>query len=311
MPFALSKRSVSTDVTYNPVMSAIAPDSIAALFAAGEGRFEWKAGRLVTMEPVSDEHSDEAYFLTSAIGYYAEETGAGRIKPDGFAQRLDEDTVRVPDVAFFRKDNLGKIKPTHSEGGADLVIEIVSRDSRLRDKGEKFYLTSGQASRSTGSSTLSGDGRSSSACETARTSPSCPTRKESSTRRPCPASSCGWRGFGIVLGCAMCTVNWGFYRAWALLLTFPGPPRRDRKAGHCSPRPPTARFGSRSRCTILGMSVRHDLERKEEVGVAILGMPRELGAEAIRSDEDSKLRAEIALDLGDVDELLDHVCLAG
>ncbi len=119
-------------------MEAVAFDPVAALFAAGEGRFEWK-GNLVDMEPVSDEHSDEAYFLTSAIGYYAEETDAGRVKPDGFAQRLDEDTVRVPDVAFFKKANVGKIKPTYSEGGADLVVEIVSRDSRMRDKGEKFY----------------------------------------------------------------------------------------------------------------------------------------------------------------------------
>ena len=119
-------------------MNDVAVDPIAALFAAGEGRYEWK-GRLLTREPVSDDHSDEAYFLTSAIGYFAEETDAGKVKPDGFAERLDEDTVRVPDVAFFKKDNHGKIKPTHSEGGADLVIEIVSRDSRMRDRGEKFY----------------------------------------------------------------------------------------------------------------------------------------------------------------------------
>lgn len=120
-------------------MSVVRVDPVAALFAAGEGRFEWKAGRLVTREPISHVYAGEAYFLTSAIGYFAEETDAGEVVPDGFAQHLDEDTVRVPDVAFFKKDNLGKIKPTHSEGGADLVIEIVSRDSRLRDKGEKFY----------------------------------------------------------------------------------------------------------------------------------------------------------------------------
>ena len=120
-------------------MDAVVTDPIAVLFAAGEGRFEWKNGSLVAVEPTSDEHDDEMLFLASAMRYYAEEQDAGRVKADGFAEWLDEETIRVPDVAFFRKDNLGKIKSTHSEGGADLVIEIVSRDSRMRDKGEKFY----------------------------------------------------------------------------------------------------------------------------------------------------------------------------
>ena len=119
-------------------MNAVAVDPIAALFAAGEGRFEWK-GNLMGMQPVSDDHGDGMLFLASSMRHYAEEEDAGRVMPDGFAERLDEDTVRVPDVAFFKKDNLGKIKPTHSEGGADLVVEIVSPDSRNRDRGQKFF----------------------------------------------------------------------------------------------------------------------------------------------------------------------------
>lgn len=120
-------------------MEAVAVDPVAALFAAGEGRFEWKEGSIIGVEPTSDEHAKEALFLSNALNYYVEERDAGQVMPDQLAQRLDEGVVRVPDVAFFRKDNLGKIKPTHSEGGADLVVEIVSRDSRMRDKGEKFY----------------------------------------------------------------------------------------------------------------------------------------------------------------------------
>ena len=120
-------------------METVATDPIAALFAAGEGRFEWGKGSLVMMEPISSDHADEGDFLTSIMRSFAEEEGAGMVKGDGFAERLDADTVRVPDVAFFKRDNLGKIKPTYSEGGADLVIEIVSPDSRTRDRGEKFY----------------------------------------------------------------------------------------------------------------------------------------------------------------------------
>ena len=120
-------------------MDAVAVDPIAALFAAGEGKFEWVRGSLLTMEPTSDEHDDGMLFLASVMRSYVEEQDAGRVKADQFAERLDPVTVRVPDVAFFKKSNLGKIKPTYSEGGADLVVEIVSPDSRNRDRGEKYY----------------------------------------------------------------------------------------------------------------------------------------------------------------------------
>lgn len=126
-------------LSYTKTVVAAVLDPIAELYAAGEGRFEWERGSLLRMEPTSDEHDEEMGFVYATLRYFAEETDAGRVKADGFAERLDANTVRVPDVAFFRKDNLGKIKPTHSEGGADLVIEIVSPDSRNRDRGEKFY----------------------------------------------------------------------------------------------------------------------------------------------------------------------------
>ena len=120
-------------------MDTVSIDPIAALFAAGEGRFEWVRGRVEGMEPTSEEHEDTGSFLTSVMRSYAEEQDAGRVAGDGLAERLDADTIRVPDVAFFKKSSLGRIKRTYSEGGADMVIEIVSPDSRLRDRGEKYY----------------------------------------------------------------------------------------------------------------------------------------------------------------------------
>lgn len=119
-------------------MDAVAIDPVAALFAAGEGRFEWVGGSLLEMEPTSDDHADGEGFLYSTMRYYAEERDAGRVFTDQFAERLDKDTIRVPDVAFFKKSSLDKVKRTHSEGGADFLIEIVSPDSRKRDRVEKY-----------------------------------------------------------------------------------------------------------------------------------------------------------------------------
>lgn len=120
-------------------MSVAALDPVAAVLSAGEGRFEWTEGSLIEMGQPSEEHEDTGSFLTSVMRTYAEAKKAGRAMGDGFIERLNAETVRVPDVAFFKKDNVGKIKRTYSEGGADLVIEIVSPDSKGRDRGDKFY----------------------------------------------------------------------------------------------------------------------------------------------------------------------------
>jgi Uma2 family endonuclease len=45
----------------------------------------------------------------------------------------------APDLLFLAKEHLGRLRESHIEGPADLVVEIVSKESRGRDRGEKFY----------------------------------------------------------------------------------------------------------------------------------------------------------------------------
>lgn len=120
-------------------MSVAALDPVAELAALGEGKREWVRGKVLEVDSTSDEHDETRSYLDRVIGYYATETESGVVKVEQFAERLAEDLVRIPDVAFFKKDHQGKIKPTYSEGGADLVIEVVSPESRGRDRGDKFY----------------------------------------------------------------------------------------------------------------------------------------------------------------------------
>jgi Uma2 family endonuclease len=42
-------------------------------------------------------------------------------------------------VFFVAKDNLENIKATYLDGAADLIIEVISPESRGRDRGDKFY----------------------------------------------------------------------------------------------------------------------------------------------------------------------------
>jgi Uma2 family endonuclease len=113
-------------------------DPLADLLAAPEGRYEWANGGLIDMSPPpSFDHGRAVLFLAKLIDAFAEHHGLGVVVGENFAQRLD-DTIRVPDVAFFKKSSMDRVKETHSEGGADLVVEIVSPDSGARDRGEKF-----------------------------------------------------------------------------------------------------------------------------------------------------------------------------
>jgi len=47
--------------------------------------------------------------------------------------------ARIPDILFVAKENLSRLNDNLLDRPADLVIEILSPESRSRDRGEKFY----------------------------------------------------------------------------------------------------------------------------------------------------------------------------
>lgn len=113
-------------------------DAVAALFSLGEGRFEWANGRAIELPPSSVQECRLKLFIATLLSSFAEERGGGEVLFGGYVQRLDEGTVRIPDVAYLRPNHLDRMEDTHCEGGADLVVEIVSPESGARDRGEKF-----------------------------------------------------------------------------------------------------------------------------------------------------------------------------
>ena len=120
-------------------MSAVALDPLALVLAPSEGRYEWSEGSLIEMAPPTEEHGRGMLFLAALMRAYSEVRSGGQVMPDGYTQRLEAGTVRVPDVAYFRGESLHKLRPTFSEGAADLIVEIVSPDSRVRDRRDKFF----------------------------------------------------------------------------------------------------------------------------------------------------------------------------
>ena len=105
-----------------------------------ETHAEWVDGEVIFMSPVSSKHQDIGGFLMPLIRHFAEAHDSGIVRYDPFQMKTGPDLPgRAPDILFLAKENLSRLKKTHLDGPADLVIEIISPESRTRDKEEKFY----------------------------------------------------------------------------------------------------------------------------------------------------------------------------
>lgn len=124
--------ATTTDVAGGPI-------SLDEFLAAYEGRrAEWIRGEVVRMSPVSERHQDILDFLTALVRLWVEERGGGVSRSAPYPMRLG-DVVREPDLLYVSDAGRDRLRPTFLDGPADLVVEIVSPESRARDRGEKFF----------------------------------------------------------------------------------------------------------------------------------------------------------------------------
>lgn len=99
---------------------------------------EWIGGEVITFMSASDRHQDLVRFFTVLLSTFVEEHDLGVIRTGPMSMRLAE-RGREPDVFFVSKNNLNRLKPNYLDGAADLIIEVISPESRGRDRGDKFY----------------------------------------------------------------------------------------------------------------------------------------------------------------------------
>ena len=99
---------------------------------------EWVAGSVVETTTPSDRHQDIVGLLGAAFRAFAEERGLGIVRVSPFLMRVGE-VAREPDVLFVAEENRERIQPNRLEGPADLVVEVISPESKGRDRGDKFY----------------------------------------------------------------------------------------------------------------------------------------------------------------------------
>jgi len=101
---------------------------------------EWVDGEVLLMSPASNLHQDLVGFLSALMRIWAEAFNLGVVRTEPFLVKLPEPLpARAPDIIFVAKENLHKLTTNYFDGAPDIVVEIISPDSRVRDRGEKFY----------------------------------------------------------------------------------------------------------------------------------------------------------------------------
>lgn len=104
------------------------------LSRADEDRLaEWVDGEVIKMSPASKKHRLMAGFLTAILQFFVERKGLGVVIAAPFQVKLGPNLPgREPDLLFVARQNLDRLKETHLDGPADLIVEIVSPESRAR-----------------------------------------------------------------------------------------------------------------------------------------------------------------------------------
>lgn len=100
---------------------------------------EWIDGEIIVMSPASKAHQEVMTTLAGIVGGFVRECSLGEVYLPPFNQKPSSTLPgREPDLMFVRKENLSRVQNTFLNGPADLVVEIISPESRTRDTIDKF-----------------------------------------------------------------------------------------------------------------------------------------------------------------------------
>lgn len=101
---------------------------------------EWVDGEVVVLTPASVGHQNVKGFLYALIREFLICRPVGRVLMAPFLVRLPEvlRRAREPDILYVSHEKLSFLKETYLDGAPDLIVEVVSRESLARDRGEKY-----------------------------------------------------------------------------------------------------------------------------------------------------------------------------
>ncbi|HLM68278.1 MAG TPA: Uma2 family endonuclease [Longimicrobium sp.] len=101
-------------------------------------RAEWVDGEIVYGAPQTDRHLLISGFLFKVLsGYVERKELGGLVAQAGFQVKLGR-SGREPDVFYLAPDHMDRFRRTFVDGPVDLAVEVISPESRVRDRGDKF-----------------------------------------------------------------------------------------------------------------------------------------------------------------------------
>jgi Uma2 family endonuclease len=109
-------------------------------------RMELDEGELITTPPAGEEHGFCEINIGTVLGNHVKKYKLGRVYNAGTGFRLNDITVRAPDVAFVRKERLATIRQgVFANGAPDLAVEVFSPLDSVRQlmRKVKQYFAAG------------------------------------------------------------------------------------------------------------------------------------------------------------------------
>ena len=103
------------------------------------GLAEWVDGEARVYVSVTELHQRVAEVLLTLMRTFVSIQGQGRVIGAASAMRaVPGGSVREPDIMYVTAEHIGRVENELLNGPADLLVEIVSKDSVTRDRREKF-----------------------------------------------------------------------------------------------------------------------------------------------------------------------------
>ena len=104
-----------------------------------ETHAEWVDGEVFLEGSKSCAHQGTLGFFSALLCGYAQERDLGEIISRFMMFLPSRPCARVPDLMFIARENQDRVQEFFLDGPADLVVEIISPESRDRDRGDKFF----------------------------------------------------------------------------------------------------------------------------------------------------------------------------
>jgi Uma2 family endonuclease len=107
---------------------------------------ELDEGELITMPPAGEDHGYVEVEIASVLRNFVKQHKLGRVYSGDTGFRLNDLTVRAPDVAFVRRERVESLRGQgFARGSPDLAVEIYSASQSFRQLMRKVrqYLAAG------------------------------------------------------------------------------------------------------------------------------------------------------------------------